>query len=68
MSEKIFLRWQRINRKRLPKTGTIIAGGFRKGEWTMSSPSDGNGFPYFADNDRTHYIRIPVPEIPIPKL
>lgn len=58
--------WKRINRKRLPKTGVIIAGSYRNGKWSMSSPSHGDGFPVFADSDRTHYIRIPIPANPTP--
>jgi hypothetical protein len=57
--------WKRINRKRLPKTGIIIAGSWRNDgcgglEWTMSSPCD-YGFGNWFDADRTHYIRLPKP-------
>jgi len=53
--------WKRINWKRLPKTGYIVAGSYRHGRWSTSSISDGNGFPSWADEDRTHYFRLPQP-------
>ena len=53
--------WKPINRDKLPKTGHIIAGSYRNGVWSMSSVSDGNGFPRWADDDRTHYLRLPIP-------
>lgn len=58
--------WKRINRGKLPTTGSIVAGSWRKGldgklEWSMSSPSYNTGFPYWADPDRTHYFRFPAP-------
>lgn len=29
--------WKRINWKRLPKTGFIVAGSYRNGRWSTSS-------------------------------
>jgi hypothetical protein len=55
------LRWQPINRARLPKKGFVIAGSYRDGKWSISSPSYGDGFPFWASNDRTHYFRLPEP-------
>jgi hypothetical protein len=60
----IGLEWKRINRRKLPKTGSIIAGSWRNGTWTMSSASDDGGFPRWADSDRTHYLRLPIPRKP----
>lgn len=57
---KARVMWAKINRSRLPKTGVIVAGSYRGGVWTMSSPSV-KGFPYWSDGDRTHYFRLPVP-------
>lgn len=53
--------WTRINRSKLPKTGFVVAGSYRNGEWSTSSLSQGDGFPSWADDDRTHYFRLPKP-------
>ena len=55
------LGWKPINRKKLPKTGFVLAGSYRDGRWTTSSVSDGDGFPRWADDDRTHYFQIRKP-------
>jgi hypothetical protein len=59
------MKWIKINKKRtnLPKTGFVVAGSYRDGEWTTSSVSGGDGYPRWADSDRTHYCRMP----PYPK-
>lgn len=54
------MRWKRINKKKLPKTGLIIAGSFRDGEWDTSSASS-HGYAAWFDPDRTHYLRLPTP-------
>jgi len=53
--------WTRINRTNLPKTGFVVAGSYRDGAWSNCSLSDGDGFPAWADNDRTHWFRLPKP-------
>jgi len=53
-------KWIKIDRCRLPKTGIIIAGSYRNGEWSMCSVSN-EGFPRWCDSDRTHYCRLPNP-------
>lgn len=52
------MNWKRINRKRLPKTGQIVTGSYRNGEWTTSSVGS-KGFESWFDSDRTHYVRLP---------
>ncbi len=54
------LGWKPIT-SRLPKTGYVVAGSYRNGQWTMSSVSEGDGYPSWADDDRTHYFKIPKP-------
>ena len=60
--------WTLINRKRsnLPKTGFVVAGSYRNGEWSTSSLSLGDGYPSWADDDRTHFYRLsgPLPKPP----
>ena len=55
------MTWTRLNRKRLPKTGSFIVGSWRRFdgglEWTTSSMTD---WDWIAD-DRTHYCRLPKP-------
>jgi len=62
------LGWTRINSNRtnLPKTGFVVAGSYRNGEWSTSSLSDGDGYPSWADDDRTHFYRLsdPLPQPP----
>jgi hypothetical protein len=61
------MNWKPINRKRLPKTGRIIAGSWRNNilkpggwEWSISGVTD-CGWATWIDSDRTHYIRLPKP-------
>ena len=60
-------RWIKINAKRtnLPKTGYVIAGSYRKNQWSVSTMSHGDGYPFWADSDRTHFFRMPWP-LPLP--
>lgn len=62
------LGWTLINRNRsnMPKTGFVVAGSYRNGEWSTSSLSQGDGYPRWADDDRTHFCRLsgPLPKPP----
>lgn len=56
--------WTPVNRKRLPKSGIIIAGSWRvvggEKQWTMSTPCD-CGWGGWFDADRTHFLQLPKP-------
>jgi hypothetical protein len=56
-------KWTKINaaRTNLPKTGYVVAGSYRQNQWTISSISHGDGYPQWADSDRTHFYRLPWP-------
>lgn len=60
--------WTLINRNRsnLPTSGFVVAGSYRNGKWTTSSLSHGDGYPSWADDDRTHFYRLsgPLPKPP----
>ena len=60
--------WTAINKKRsnLPKTGFVVAGSYRDGKWSTSSLSHGDGYPSWADSDRTHFYRLSGPLPPPP--
>jgi hypothetical protein len=55
------MKWIKINRKKLVKRGFVVAGSYRDGKWDTSSTSHGDGFPRWADSDRTHYCVLPKP-------
>lgn len=60
--------WTLINsdRTNLPTTGFVVAGSYRDGKWTTSSVSHGDGYPIWADADRTHFYLLsgPLPNPP----
>jgi hypothetical protein len=60
--------WTRIkpDRSNLPTVGFVVAGSYRNGKWCCSTISRGDGYPVWADDDRTHFYILsgPLPEPP----